>query len=126
LVKVLPVIVYWELKSAVAAVRVTWTVPVPVRVPAPLIIFAAEGVKVELEPRVKVPATAKLLLPVTVAELAVVRLKNVSEPELVIEAPLFMVIVPAVGVKVPVTFRDVSTEASLVPVVTEPEIFKVL
>ncbi len=44
LVKVLLVIVYCELKSAVASVRVTLTVPLPVNVPMPLITSVAEGV----------------------------------------------------------------------------------
>ena len=57
------------------AVLVTLTVPLPFKVPAPLIISAAAGVKTEEAlPELKVPATAKLPLPVTDAPLAIVRL----------------------------------------------------
>ena len=124
LVKVLPVIVYCELKSAVADVLVTWAVPVPVSVPAPLITFATEGVNTEEESIVKVPPTAKLLLLVTEDVLAVVRLKKVSEPEFVIEEPLFRVMVPELGVKVPVTFNVPSMLAVLLAEVMLPEIFR--
>jgi len=56
--------VYCDVKSAVAAVRVTFTVPVPFKVPAPLITVAAEGFTVPLT--VKVPAMEKLDVAVTV------------------------------------------------------------
>jgi len=94
------VIVYWLLKSAVAAVRVTFTVPVPVKVPNPEMTSVAPGVKVAELPTVKVPPTAKLEEEVTAAEVARVTLLKVKDPELAIEAPLFKVIVPAVGAKV--------------------------
>jgi len=68
------VIVYWLLKSAVAAVRVTFTVPLPVKVPRPEITSVAPGVKVADAPTVKVPPTAKLEEEVTAAELARVKL----------------------------------------------------
>jgi len=93
------VIVYWLLKSAVAAVRVTFTVPVPVKVPKPEMTSAAPGVKVAELPTVKVPPTAKLEEEVTAAELAKVRLLKVRVPLLAIDEPLPMVIVPADGLK---------------------------
>ncbi len=57
--------------------------------------------KTELAPVVRAPATLKLLDVVTVAEAAMVNPWNVSVPELLIEDPLFIVIVPAVGMKLP-------------------------
>jgi len=44
LVKVLLLIVYWEEKSGVAVVLVTFAVPEPVNVPEPEITWAAAGV----------------------------------------------------------------------------------
>ena len=95
-VSVLLAIVYCELKSAVAAVRVTFTVPLPVRVPVPLMMSAAAGAK---EPfTVIVPLALKLPLLEIVP--LIVKLLNVNVPELLMdpEAPL-RVIVP-VGEKV--------------------------
>ena len=88
------------MKSAVAAVRVTCTVPLPVSVPAPLITAPAAGVKVALEFTVNVPTTPKLLDAVMVAELAMARSLRVRVPELEMAEPLFNVIVPLVGAKV--------------------------
>jgi hypothetical protein len=64
-------IVYWLLKSAVAAVRVTFTVPLPVSVPAPLITLAAAGVNPAPLATVIVLTTAKLVDVVTPAPLIV-------------------------------------------------------
>jgi len=94
------VIVYWLLKSAVAAVRVTLTVPVPVKVPRPEITSVAPGVKVADVPTVKVPPTAKLEEEVTAAEVARVTLLKVRLPELAIDEPFLMVVVPLAGAKV--------------------------
>ena len=69
------------------------------------------GERVAVELLVKVPATAKLVLAVTVAAEAVVKLKKVKVPELVMMEEAFMVIVPAEGVKVPVTFKVPPTAA---------------
>ena len=53
---------YCELKSGVAAVLVTFTVPLPVRVPVPLTTTAADGVKVTLAATVNVPEMLKFSL----------------------------------------------------------------
>ncbi len=50
LVNVLLVIVYCDEKSAVAAMRVTRAVPVPVSVPVPLMTAAATGMKIAFTP----------------------------------------------------------------------------
>ena len=73
LVNSLPVIVYCRLK-AFAVSRVTLTVPVPVRVPAPLMTLEGSGVKVELAPIVKVCSTLKLDDVLNAAESAIVKL----------------------------------------------------
>lgn len=90
------VIVYCELKSAVAAVRVTFTVPEPLSVPAPLMISAAEGVNVPFT--ASVPAVAKLPEPAVVP--LIVALLKVSVPLLLMDEPEFSVIVPPLGAKV--------------------------
>ena len=65
LVKVLLVIVYWEEKSAVAAIRVTRAVPVPVSVPVPLMTAAATGLRIAFTPlTLRLPLAARLLLSV--------------------------------------------------------------
>ena len=123
MVRVLLVIVYWLAKSAVAAVRVTLTVPKPVKVPAPEMISAAAGVKVAPEFTVKVVTTEKLPLEVTLAELAMVRLLKARVPELAILAPLFRVMVPADGAKTALepTVKAAPTE-KLAEVVTVAEL----
>lgn len=98
LVRVWVLMVYWELKSAVAVVLETLTVPDPVKVPvAPEMMSAAAGEKVPST--CMVPAVAKLPEPETVP--LIVTLLKVRVPELEIEpeAPL-IVIVPLVGAKV--------------------------
>src|SRR5215210_2616277 len=66
LVNVLLVIVYCDEKSAVAAVRVTRAVPVPVSVPVPLMIVAATGERIAFAPlTLRLPPTARLLLSVS-------------------------------------------------------------
>ena len=65
-----------------------------------MVIVPADGEKFAPVPTVKAPLTPKLLAVVTVAELAIERLLKVNVPELTMELPLFMVIVPAVGAKV--------------------------
>jgi hypothetical protein len=128
LVSVLLVIVYWLLKSAVAAVRVTTTVPLPVSVPAPLMTADAAGVKVELLFAVNVPATAMLPVAETAAEDASVKPRKVSDPELAIEEPLLNVTVPPVGanvvepltVKAPPTLNEVVGCALGVPAIVRP------
>jgi len=61
-VSVLFVIVYCEEKSAVAAVRVTFTVPLPVSVPPPLRMTNAAGVSVAPAPIVRLPEELKFRL----------------------------------------------------------------
>lgn len=51
----MPAMEYCELKSAVATVRVTFTVPLPVSVPAPLMRLVAPGVRVTFVATVKLP-----------------------------------------------------------------------
>jgi len=85
-----------------------------------MVIVPPEGTNTEPEPIVSTPPTLKLLSVVTVAEFATVRAEKVSVPELVIDEPLFMVIVPPDGVSVPdTTFRAPATIAVVEPV-TEP------
>ena len=76
-----------------------------------IVMVPEVGERVAVLPFVRVPATVKLVLAVTVAAEAVVRLKNVRVPELVTTELLFMVMVPADGVKVPVTFSVPPTAA---------------
>jgi len=90
------------------------------------VIVPEDGLKLAEVPTVKAPFTVKLAELVTVAELARVKLLKVSVPVLVIDAPLFIVIVPAEGVKVPETDKAPPTVAVLVPVVIVPEIVKLL
>ena len=79
LVNVLFVIVYCDEKSAVAAVRVTRAVPVPVNVPVPLMTAPATGERIAFTPlTLRVPLTARLLLSVSGwVMFESVRLKNV-------------------------------------------------
>src|ERR1044071_4150813 len=66
LVSVLLVMVYCDKKSAVAAVRVTRAVPVPVGVPVPLITAPATGERIAFAPlTLRLPLTARLLLSVS-------------------------------------------------------------
>src|ERR1051325_8749241 len=86
LVSVLFVIVYWLRKSAVAAVRVTRAVPVPVSVPVPLMTAAATGLKIAFAPfTFNVPLTPKLLFAVSGwVVFESVRLKKLREKLLLI------------------------------------------
>ena len=88
-----------------------------------IVIVPPDGEKLAEEaPTARVPLTEKLELVVTVAPAATVRLLKVSvPPELEIEEPLFMVMVPEEGVKVPVTVKTPLTVALLAPVEMEPE-----
>jgi len=92
--------VYCELKSAVAAVRLTFTVPDPVSVPAPFITSAAAGVNVPLT--VCVPAVLKP--PEAVVVPPIVALLKASVPLLLMDDPLFSVIVPPLGEKFTLPF----------------------
>lgn len=68
-----------------------------------IVIVPADGAKVAVELLVKAPPTAKLDEVVTVAPEAMVKPENVRlVPELLIDAPLFIVMVPADGAKVAV------------------------
>src|SRR6476661_3924047 len=71
--------VYCDRKSGVAAMRDARAVPVPVKVPVPLITAAATGEKIAFAPlTLRLPLTAKLLLAVSGwVVLESVRLKNV-------------------------------------------------
>ena len=91
LVNVLFVIVYCDEKSAVAAMRVTRAVPVPVSVPVPLITVAGTGAKIAFAPlTLRLPLTAKLLLAVSgCVTFESVRLKNVmAEPFVILCDPV--------------------------------------
>ena|SRR5437660_3826385 len=104
LVNVLLVMVYCELKSAVAAVLVTCTVPLPVSVPAPLTMTAAAGEKTALALTVRVPTTLKFVFAETGAPVFVmVKLLNAvsDDPPIVCDAEPLKVTVLPVAVKVP-------------------------
>jgi hypothetical protein len=79
----------------------------------PLQVMVPElEVNVPVELLVKVPAMEKLLLPVTVAPEAIVKLKNVgADPEVEMEDPSFMVIVPDPGAKAAVVVSTPVTVA---------------
>ena len=69
------------MKSVEPAALVTWTVPFPVRVPAPLMTTAAPGAKTALGFTLKFPLTLKFALAVTAtAVLEIVRLSYVLFP----------------------------------------------
>src|ERR1051325_127391 len=89
-VSVLFVMVYWFRKSAVAAMRDARAVPVPVKVPVPLITAPATGEKIAFAPfTLRDPLTAKLLFAVSgFVVFESVRLKNV------IAVPLLMLCEP--------------------------------
>ena len=70
---------------------------------ADMVIVPPEGLNVAVELLVNVPATLKLLEVVTVAPDGIVKLWKVAVPLFAIDEPLFMVIVPPLGVNVPVT-----------------------
>lgn len=72
----------------------------PHKIPV-MVIVPAEGEKFAPDPTFKAPAILKLLDVVTVADVAIVNPWKVSVPELLIDEPLFMVIVPAEGIKLP-------------------------
>ena len=93
--------------------------PVPV-----MVIVPAEGLKLAPELTVNAPVMLKLLAVATVAEEAMVRLENVRVPELTMDEPLFMVMVPLVGVNVPVTVKIPFTVAELPAPVIEPLTFR--
>jgi len=65
--------------------------------PLPTVIVPAEGLKLPPMFTVKFPRTEKLLDVVTVAELAIAKLLYCNVPELEIEEPLSMVMVPLEG-----------------------------
>jgi len=90
------------------------------------VIVPEDGLRLAKLPTVKAPFTVKLDPLVTVAELAMVKLLKVRIPVSAIFEPLFIVIVPAEGVKVPLTVNAPPTVAVLVPVVIVPEIVKLL
>lgn len=85
-----------------------------------MVTLPAEGEKFAPVPTLSAPLMPKLDDVVTVAEFATVRLGNVSTPEFTMEDPLFMVIVPLVGVNVPVTVKAPPTVAELPAPVIEP------
>jgi len=89
-----------------------------------MVIVPADGLKLAKLPTVKAPFTVKLDVVVTVAELAMVKPLKARVPELVIDEPLFIVMVPADGVKVPLTVKAPPTVAVPVPVEMDPEIVK--
>ena len=63
-----------------------------------MVMVAADAVKLPVELLVKVPSILKFDAVVTVPAEAIVKLKKVGAlPEVVIEEPLFRVMVPAVG-----------------------------
>ena len=103
----------------------TFTVPEPVKVPAPEITSAAAGVNTAEELTVIVPATAKFPAEVTVAPEAIVKLKKVGAPAIEREEPLFMVMVPAVGAKAALVVSTPVTVA-VVEAVIVAEIFRPL
>src|ERR1051325_3603800 len=123
--------VYWLKKSGVAAMRVTRMVPLPVSVPAPLMITAAAGEKIAPAPTVKVPVTEKFVLAETIAdELLTVKLLNT----VAVVPPIFCAAVPPIvtvdvpWVKAPQLRKSIPTNklkfevASVVPaeIVTVP------
>jgi len=88
------------------------------------VIVPPEGLKLLPVPTDNDPFTPKLLLVVTVALFAIVRLLNVSVPEFDTEEPLFIVTVPLVGVNVPVTVKTPPTVPVFEAPVIEPLTFK--
>ena len=82
--------------------------------PFVIVIVPADGLKIAPAPSVRAPPTLKLLDVVTVALAAIDRPLNASVPEFVIDDPLFIVIVPSVGLNVPVTVKAPPTAAVLV------------
>jgi hypothetical protein len=85
---------------------------------APLfIVIVPDGANRELVPSVKAPLIVKSLDVVTVAEFARVKPENVSVPELEIDDPLFMVMVPLLAIRLPVTLNAEAT-AKVADVVT--------
>ena len=79
--------------------------------------LAEEAIKLPVELFVKVPAIEKFDVVVTVAPEAIVKLKNVGAlPEVAIDDPVFMVIVPAVGAKAAVVVSTPPTAAVVLAV----------
>ena len=90
-----------------------------------MVIVPLEGLKVAVEELVKVPAMLNEEEVVTVAPEAMVKLWKVRVPELVMEEPLFMVMVPFEGEKLPpLTFKaplmENELEVVVVPVTVMP------
>lgn len=92
---------------------------------ADIVIVPPEGLNVAVELLVNVPATLKLLDVVTVADEGIVKLWKVAVPLFEIDEPLFIVIVPPLGVNVPVTDSALVTVAVDEPV-TVPLIVRFL
>ena len=130
--KVFVVNLYWLEKSAVAAVLVTLTVPVPVIVPwAALLLMTSAAAGVNVPPPlliVNVPETLKLPELVTAAPAAIAKfVKFRAVPPMEIDEPLFMVTVPlgekvfeALIVRTPPTLKladgcDVGVAATVSP-----------
>ena len=83
-----------------------------------------EGVNVPVDPIVRVPFTVNAPEAVTAADAFNVRSLNVNVPELAIDDPLFIVIVPPLGVNVPVTVNAPPTVAVPPAPVIDPLTFK--
>lgn len=97
--------------------------PTVLTIEAPLfiVIVPEDGLKFDaLLPSVSAPLIEKLLEVETVAPLAIVRALKVSVPEFTMDEPLFMVIVPLVGVNVPVAVNVPPTVALFPAPVIEP------
>ena len=82
--------------------------PLPVRVPEPLITAPAAGVNTAFELIVNVPEAAKFVDMATIELEGIVSPLKVSEPVLTTVEPLFNVMVPPVGENVmpPLTVSD--------------------
>ena len=91
-----------------------------------MVMVPPDGAKLAELPTVNTPATLKLLEVDTVAEAAIDKAWKVAVPLLEIDDPLFMVIVPALGVKVPDTVKADATVAVCVPVLILPLTVKLL
>lgn len=90
-----------------------------------IVIVPDDGLKFAVpDPTAKAPSTPKLLEVVTVALFAMLKSVNVSVPELEIDDPLFIVIVPLVGVNVPPTVKAPPTVAELPAPLIEPLILR--
>ena len=94
--------------------------------PVPLIVIVpAVGASVCDEFTVRVPDTPKFAVGWTVGVTAIVNAEKVSVPEFdIVQAALFIVIVPLDGVNVPVTVKSPFTVAVLLALVIEPLILR--